>query len=124
MRRSKLAACVTRVLAAFAMLAVAASGKSHGAFVGIALPTDFNARFVMICQKRGLSEAQCLCMTEVVLREVADENLALMLAYFENPAGFDDRALQELDNDERRLAMLAEEINAAQQASHVECRQR
>lgn len=60
-------------------------------------------------------------MTGVILREVADEHLALMLDYLESPEGFDSRAMQELDNDEARMRMLEDEIQAAQAAAQTEC---
>ena len=87
----------------------------------INLPPDFPSRFMTVCQRRGLSSVRCACMSKIVLREVADEHLALMLDYLEQPAGFDSRALQELDNDESRMRVLEEEIQAAQAAARTEC---
>ncbi len=63
-------------------------------------------------------------MSDVVLREVADEHLALMIDYLENPTGFDTRAMQELDNDENRMRVLEEEMASAQATARNECTQR
>lgn len=99
-------------------------GVASATLSTVNLPPDFRPRFLSVCQRRGLSEARCACMSDVVLREVADEHLALMIDYFENPDGFDSRAMEELDNDEGRLRVLAEEIAAAQTTARSECRGR
>ncbi|MDX2156255.1 MAG: hypothetical protein SFW09_07065 [Hyphomicrobiaceae bacterium] len=85
------------------------------------LPPDFSPRFLAVCQTRGRAASYCACMLDVVLREVADEHLALMLEYLENPTSFDSRALEELDNDPARLRVLEDEIAAAQAATRRDC---
>jgi hypothetical protein len=119
-RADLLAAAMALTLA----LQPAAGAAMAASVVRVAPPPDFSPRFMTVCQRRGYTDDYCTCMVNVVLREVADENLALMLDYFENPRGFDSRALEELDNDETRMRMLAEEIAAAQEATRSECRQR
>jgi hypothetical protein len=103
------------------LLVLASATGLASAPASISLPADFSARFASVCKQRGLSEARCACMTDVVLREVADEHLVLMLDYLENPVGFDSRAMQELDNDEERMRVLEEEIAAAQASAQKEC---
>lgn len=115
-RRTALGACFSLWLA---LASVPASGLSP--LVGASLPPDFQPRFISACQRRGLAPERCRCMTGVILREVADEHLALMLDYLESPEGFDSRAMQELDNDEARMRMLEDEIQAAQAAAQTEC---
>lgn len=82
---------------------------------------DFRPRFITACLKRGLTADRCTCMSGIVMREVADEHLALMLDYFENPEGPDSRAMQELDRDQTRLRELEDEIVAAQSRAKVKC---
>ncbi len=96
-------------------------GQAATAVSPVNLPPDFTPRFLDVCMRRGLSEARCGCMSEVVFREVADEHLALMIDYLENPTGFDSRAMQELDNDETRMQVLEEEIASAQTTARNEC---
>lgn len=117
-------------MAAFSAVLWSAGGSAttlappERAPTSVNLPLDFKPRFQSVCMRRGLPEARCACMVDVVLREVADEHLALMLDYFENPEGFDNRALQELDNDESRMNVLEEEIASAQATARRECQVR
>ena len=123
------AVCSMRAVGQAALLAAnmclwvltAAGGSPRAAPSTVDLPPDFTPRFMSICKARGLSEPRCTCMSAIALREVADRNLTLMLDYFENPSGFDSRALEELDNDEARLAELEGEIAAVQAATRAEC---
>ena len=115
-RRARVGVCIAVWLVS---AIVPASGQPPHA--GVSLPLDFQPRFISACQRRGLPPERCQCMTGIILREVADEHLALMLDYLENPDGFDSRAMQELDNDEARMRMLEEEIQAAQTAARAAC---
>lgn len=116
-QRAGFAAAVLMAMAWASFLGNATTAVSPGS-----LPPDFAPRFLNACVQRGLSPARCACMSDVVLREVADEHLALMIDYLENPTGFDTRAMQELDNDENRMRVLEEEIASAQTMARSECR--
>ncbi|HRD78466.1 MAG TPA: hypothetical protein PK264_21430, partial [Hyphomicrobiaceae bacterium] len=82
--------------------------------------SDFDRRFIAVCTSQGLARARCDCLLGVFKEHIADDNLELIIGYFEDPAGFQDR-IAELDLDPERAEALREEIDEAVAASREEC---
>jgi hypothetical protein len=112
----------TRITLLTALLATSALGSAAASrpIDRVAAPPDFERRFLAVCGAKGFPEARCRCHLDVVLEHVSDENLELILNYFEDPRLFSER-IAELEIDEDRAESLREEIEDAVAAGREEC---